>query len=71
MYIKVQPKKLPQEWLLKNMFNVGQDLDTEKLLGIRDVYMKTVMSSNYQGDIFYTRDQVRLSSLSPLREGFV
>ena len=48
-----------------------QDLDTEKLLGIRDVYMKTVMSSNYQGDIFYTRDQVRLSSLSPLREGFV
>ena len=30
----------------------------EKLLGIRDVYMKTVMSSNYQGDIFYTSDQV-------------
>ena len=30
----------------------------EKLLGIRDVYMKTVMSSNYKGDIFYTRDQV-------------
>ena len=45
----------------KRICLTGQDLDTEKLLGIRDVYMKTVMSSNYRGDIFYTRDQVRLS----------
>ena len=42
----------------------------EKLLGIRDVYMKTVMSSNYQGDIFYTSDQVSQSGLSPLGGSF-
>ena len=30
----------------------------EKLLGIRDVYIQAVMNSNYQGDIFYSRDQV-------------
>ena len=37
-----------------------KDLDFEKLLGIRDVYMKTVMSSNYKKDIFYTKEQVLL-----------
>ena len=41
-----------------HVLHLAQDLDMEKLLGIRDVYMKTVMSSNYKGDIFYTRDQV-------------
>ena len=31
----------------------------EKLLGIRDVYMKTIMDSNYKKhEIFYTREQV-------------
>ena len=35
-----------------------KDLDFEKLLGVRDVYMKTLMNSNYKKDIFYTREQV-------------
>ena len=35
-----------------------KDLDFEKLLGVRDVYMKTLMSSNYNKDIFYTKEQV-------------
>ena len=34
-----------------------KDLDIEKLLGIRDVYMKTLMNSNYK-DIFYTKEQI-------------
>ena len=46
----------------------GQDLDTEKLLGIRDVYIQTVMNSNYKGDIFYSRDQVSLAPLHLERE---
>ena len=27
-------------------------------MGVRDVYMKTLMSSNYKKDIFYTKEQV-------------
>ena len=32
----------------------------EKLLGIPEVYMKIIMSSNYtQRDIFYTEEQIK------------
>ena len=57
-----KPSRFSTVILLFSSTNDGnkmKDLDMEKLLGIRDVYMKTIMDSNYKKhEIFYTREQV-------------